>query len=209
MTWSGCGAACADVSVRLRRTWFDSRPTTFVGVVLWRTPFHWGNPDGRPGSTPGPGMCRGSSMVEHPAASAWLEGRRFDSFPLRSRGSSSAVEHQHFRMLEVARFKPRLPHFQPCGPNGAAVLSATVRTVDGASSTETGSSNNTGNLAEAQHYKAYRSGPREKVLLSSRGSIPRTAIFCGCGSVVERRGVRSPEVAGSIPATRVRKKYIL
>lgn len=62
MTRSGCGAIRADASVQLRGTWFDSTPTTFVGVALWRAPFHWDYPNGRPGSTPGPyNFSRGSS----------------------------------------------------------------------------------------------------------------------------------------------------
>lgn len=70
----------------------------FGEVALWRAPFHWGNPNGSPGSTPGLSMC----------------------------GSSSVVEHQYFRILEVVRFDTRLPHCRHSS-NGRAVLVRWVR----------------------------------------------------------------------------------
>jgi hypothetical protein len=70
MTRSGCGAALANVFARLRSTWFDTTPTTYGGVALGRAPYHRGNPNGRPGSTPGPSSFSRSSSKNGGAGSA-------------------------------------------------------------------------------------------------------------------------------------------
>lgn len=55
----------------------------------------------------------------------------------------------------------------------------------GALASENDGGNSTGDQAEAQQREVYWFGHREKVLLFSRGSIPRTT-FCGRSSMVER-----------------------
>ena len=198
MIRSGCGASLVGASVQLQGIWFESRPTTNVGVLLWSIPFQWGHPNGRPGSTPGPYILSRSSSKNGAADNLWRvydgtisdlqDERRWrlrvlptwmqvKSLPAGLSGSSSMVERQPFGILQVAWFDSRLPHCRSCSPIRELVLRTVVRSVAGALASENDDSNNTRDQAEAQQREVYWFGHREKVLLFSRGSTPRTTVL--------------------------------
>jgi hypothetical protein len=198
MIRSGCGASLVGAFVQLQGIWFDSRPTTNVGVLLWSIPFQWGYPDGRPGSTPGPCILSRSSSKNGAAGNLWrvyndiisdlqderrwhlrvlLTWMQVQSLPTGLSGRSSMVEQQAFGLLLVAWFDSRRPHCRSCSPIRELVLRTAVRSGIGALVSENGDGNNKRDQAEAQQREVYWFGHQEKVLLFSRGSSPRATVL--------------------------------